>query len=111
MARPRIITLADGEVSLQGFPKEIADALSDHIKSFGAPAEVKLIDSPPDLLVDGTLTHKALGVHRQGNDNNIVIVAYNLETKQAAVETVSRAANYKDSVHQFKVTADRLKFV
>lgn len=46
MSRPRSVQLKDGKVSLQGFPKEIADKLVEHIKAFELPEVIVPFEQP-----------------------------------------------------------------
>jgi len=124
MALPREIQLENGTVSLQGFPKEVADVLSEHIRAFGQAKVIipqgSVLDSldvpaddfnPTSAPKVEDLPHRALGVYRQDKLNRIVTVAYNLDTKQALVVDVKGAIDNKDASTQFKMAADKLRFV
>lgn len=128
MARPRTIKLADGIVSLAGFPKEIGDALAAHIKNFGEPTIVvppsaSLLEVVPRLLVyedhvlraspanSAALTSKAIGVFKDGNDIHLVTVAYDMVSGEAQVETRDKADNNRDSSIKFKMAADKHGFI
>jgi hypothetical protein len=125
MARPRIIKLEHGEVSLQGFPKEIADALSEHINNFGRTALVdktlveeiqqtnKNLEEGLKLLEPSLeeLTSRAIGVHVDGKQHSLVTVAYDVNTKNAKVEHVLKCFDARECRMEFKKAADRNKFV
>lgn len=118
MARPRELELEQGTVFLQGFPKEIADELSAHIKSFGKPQEqtTALASTSADevKVVDKVImTDKAIGlrINKAQNKVEMVTVVYNADTKEAQVESVVPADGMKDAIIKFKMAACDLNFV
>lgn len=118
MARPRTIKLADGEISLHGFSKENADALSAHIESFGkpspvvaAPAEAALAVAAPTPEAPAVYTGKAIGISHVGNDRHLVTVSYDLATKQAVIDSAEPAQGQRDAAIKFKMAASKHRFV
>jgi hypothetical protein len=132
MARPRTIQLEHGEVSLQGFSKEQADALSEYIKNFGKEptqsiqtdsgitnvmlsAQPGVLVTPmTDMTIDiSTLKEKAIGIHvdRKNLKVEMITVAYNPETKEALVEKVEACDGMRHGVVKFKMAAAELNFV
>lgn len=127
MSRPRTIKLPQGEVSLQGFPKDVADALSEHIKSFGQPSGVTIppaaipaaelpnfrplsIEPAPEADVSN-LPSKAIGLYKEGNVKKIVTVAYNLSSGVARVESEELCDGMREAIMKFKMAADKNGFV
>lgn len=124
MARPKVVQLEHGTVSLQGFPKEISDALVEYIKNFNQPVTL----TPPSKLLESSLVEslvveedtpislqdlpsRAIGVYSDGTDRRLVTVAYNLDTKEALVESDVKCEGMRDSSMKFKMAADKHKFV
>lgn len=128
MSRPRKIYLDLGEISLMGFPKEVADALESHIENFNKSAvpptetledlktQVKNVAEPvtPAQVVNKdalTLPHRAVGLAVHDNKYKVVTVALNLDTKEASVITVQNTDGKSDGINKFKQTASELRFV
>lgn len=117
MSRPRVLNLAEGTVSLQGFPKEVADALAAHVKAFGTTAtaiaeEVKAA-IPLPAPTKGT-PDTAIGLSQDINTRQytLVSIAYNKDTKEAVVTKIEAINEYKrDAVTKFKTAASDLNFV
>jgi hypothetical protein len=124
MSRPRILKLKEGEVSLQGFPKETADALSSYIKSFGnvvTPATVTTLSSTPAPIEtsaptsnnssNSPLLGRAIGTIQHGKDFYLVTLAYDLDTKESKILTEQKLLSSREAPGSFKVAADKLRFV
>lgn len=130
MSRPKTIELENGTVSLSGFPKEVSEALAEYIRAFGKEQIVILAGTDVNKHTGSTLDsflkeekieissisldslpHRAVGIYREGRINRVVTVAYNLDTKQALVADVKGAIDHKDATTQFKMAADKLRFV
>ena len=110
MAKPRKVQLEQGTVLLSGFPKDIANAIEAHIANFTyavkdstgmtatllVPPEDKEVSNSKELRV---FQDKALGL-REIKDVSprqweVVVVGYNSTTKEAAVEEVKSAGDFK----------------
>jgi len=123
MARPKTITLEHGTVSLQGFPKEVSEALAEHIKNYGKPASTEATTSTvsiptssvttpiPVNQVSSELTDTAVGVRQIGNKYELVLVKYNAQTKDASVLTVEPYEFRREAIMKFKMKASELNFV
>lgn len=128
MARPRTIQLEQGEITLSGFPKDVADALSEHIKAFGKVPALSCVEpitisdavipTPPEATVSvrmpcSEFKEKAIGVRfdQETNRTQMVTVAYDYKTKEAIVENVHVADGKHDAMIKFKIAASNLNFV
>lgn len=137
MSRPKTIELENGTVSLSGFPKEVSEALAEYIRAFGKvnkhagssfdcflKEEHITLDQVKEVAILGAqagaslatpsleeLPNRAVGIYRDGPLNRVVTVAYNLDTKQALVTDIKGAIDFKDATTQFKMAADKLRFV
>ncbi len=136
MARPKTIKLASGTVELHGFPKELSAALAtyiedyDRVKNSGAmqvfaATEIKRPAAEPvdaiytdetyaQQLVTAeptTLASRTIGTNLDGGEFHLVTVAYDLITKECRVEKVEKAGSLRDVSTQFKIAADKYKFV
>lgn len=114
MARPRVIKLEKGEVSLHGFAKEDSDALCEHIKQlYKKDSSVATVLTPTPRVVSSSLVDKALSVRiiPELKKAEMVTVSYNAETKEAQVESIQEFDNAKEAIIKFKIEAANLKFV
>jgi hypothetical protein len=126
MARPRVIELEQGTVSLQGFSKDVADTLTEYIKRFNSPTIINssgtLLETALPVLSDkedevnlaalDTLPNRAIGLHvTSKHDIKLVTVAYNIETGQGLVEKEEKYDNIRDANTRFKMAADKYRFV
>lgn len=125
--RPRRILLDLGEVSLLGFPKEVADALQEHIENFNKSAvppvetfETVLasVKNPPAEVITEivakdltTMPYRAVGLSVHENKYKVVTVAFNLDTKEATVVDFKVTDGKADGINKFKCTASDLRFV
>jgi hypothetical protein len=130
MARPKIITLEAGKISLIGFPKEVSEKLEAYILDFGKDADKpkvareETIQIPVEgsaellgvskALMLGELTEKALAVHHDKINKryDLVIVKYNPTTKEAAVDNIRAVGEYKQlATNEFKKKVIEFGFV
>jgi hypothetical protein len=115
MARPRIIQLDQGKVSLQDFPTDVSIALVEHIKAFGKEPEGfgTTVQLEQVLVNPDNLPEKAISVKfdKKNLKVQVVEVNYNLETKEALVTNIEEFDNAKEAVVKFKVKASELNFV
>jgi hypothetical protein len=114
MARPRTIQLEQGIVSLQDFPKEVADALSEHIKNFGksVPTLEQVVEAPV-VVSSEEMPDVALSVRVEPGTQKaqLVTVKYNADTRQATVTNIEYADGKQDAINKFKYTCVKLNFV
>lgn len=120
VARPKTIELTDGTVTLSGFPKEVGDALAEHIKNFQQPMVVVIPGSdvtkltPQQVLTPNNnldLPERAIGVYRNGRDVKLVTVSYDIGSNQAQVLNVKQMLDIKDASVAFKIASDKYKFI
>jgi len=126
MSRPRIIKLADGEVSLKGFTKERADeiakllttptqAISDmvntsyptvarHIAVTPTEPPLNVIESVKLANCNPNLTEKAFGLSKNPNNTyDLVEVLYDKDSKQSRIENVEHCGIKSIAEGMFKV--------
>lgn len=109
MARPRVVKLAEGTVSLQSVPKEQADKIiallsGVQAESEVAPTEVEHDAAPVDA---SNLTGIAIGLNKnKAGTWELVSVKFNSETKEAQVSEVEDFGGTKAiAVSEFKIKA------
>lgn len=110
LARPRNLEFEGGTVSLQGFSKEVADKIEDHVSSV-------FKDGPPTLLTEseasekpkatqGALTHVAVGTYFDKGGWYTVTVKYSPISHEASVDKVTAVGPEKaESIEKFKILA------
>lgn len=101
MSKFRNFKLKDGKVSIKDFTKDKADLFEQYCYEFGQEQ-----DAPkPNEALSGQLTEKALGLRENAvtKEWEIVVVAYNPVTKEAKVEQVKGAGNFRQlALNSFK---------
>lgn len=113
MARPRVLNVHGGEVSLLGFPKDQADALQKHIESFGKPVQVaaspkveEKVAPIPQIQTSGTKHPlKALGLLKNKNTLHweIIVVGYDLNGNASVEEKIQVSEDSRIAKEQYKV--------
>lgn len=109
-AKPRKIQLEQGTVLLSGFPKDIANAIEAHIANFkhvesgnlGTTVNLLMLEEAKELAPSKELQvfqDKALGLRELKDVSprqwEVVVVGYNSVTKEAQVEEVKSAGDFK----------------
>lgn len=127
MARPRVVKVFGGEVVIKNLPKDKQDQIAEYVEALVSntkevptihiedeSVDLKLSDYDANIFVDALnndltvnqpLTELALGLHKDSSGiYSIVDVKYNINTKQALVESVTSVGKYKDvATSDFKV--------
>jgi hypothetical protein len=122
VARPRLVKLLDGEISLSGYSPDIADKLTEYIKAFNQPAvvipagkdvtQVSSVLTPPRVeeapiqASSSALTNTALGSRfdKETNKFMIDVIKYNVTTKHASVVSSEQAGYSKaEASGNFKI--------
>lgn len=133
MARPKVIQLDQGKVSLQDFPPDVSADLVDHIKAFFNPPTTLQLSSSQDLVSiikearsDLQTSFKTLNevkldtlqdvslavkIDKKNLKVYLVEVKYNIETKEAVVTHTEEFDNAREASVKFKVKAADLNFV
>ena len=124
MGRPRIIKLQQGEISLYGFSKEVADALSTHIKSYGQSSvdltevtHTPIVETAEDntMVIQGSAMYNgtAYGVTHNTTTNKyeVAVIKYCTITNSAYVESIELEDYRRDAVTKFKMKAANSDYV
>ncbi len=120
MARPKVIKVFGGEVILKNLPKDKQDAIAKMVQTFeieSPPAEVESVveaEVPAPVAkvaveVNDLMKDLALGLMKDSSGTyKLVDVLYNVETKQAVVDSVREVGRHKEvAVSEFRVKAAR----
>lgn len=101
MARPRVIKMADGEVSLMGFTTEKADELEKMLKG-EQDKSIKHYGETPDVAV-------GLSYDKTKKLFQLVTLEYNLDTKECKINKSENAGEYKSfALNYLKIAFVRL---
>lgn len=133
MARPKVVKAFGGEVVIRNLPKDKQDLIAEYIEALEKLPEqstVLSMDGPTvlsseetikaveeavaearqelnDLIVNKPLDSLALGIHKDNSGSyRLVDVKYNIETKQAFVDSVKEIGKQREIAHsEFRVKA------
>ena len=113
-ARPRVIKLPTGTITLSGFSKEEADRLSQQFQSAEPKVETSGENANETKIDEATLKlpFKALGFQKNKSTLHweAVVVGYDLSTNQVEIEEVKRLSDAKPVAwSQWRRTVEELK--
>lgn len=112
MARPRIIELSEGTVSLSGFTKEASQEFSEYIKNFKKEVQdekPKEIEKDTKELFQGNDVALSLVFNRTSNKFDVVLVNFDLGDSNSQV--LESFESKSEAVSKFKIEALKHKFV
>lgn len=108
MARPKTLTMKEGDVTLNGFSPEVSKKIQSLLENFDSGVESEAPATFGELPFIGVGSYKVDGK----NEYNLVEIAYNPETKEAKVVEVKRSGDSRLVANSaFKVACVKLKLI